>query len=171
MHNWTSLLQNAIPPHCYYCPFTCRNGFPDADDVIIIGQKEATNLDRNWWDWWNTESGFDYERFRAYYLDYRRTIGKRRMESDTRRCLNRIHDSGINAVNTNACYPEVIKLLIDNMTPKAIVAHGNDAKDLVARFQSQEVITLPDERVIRSKHFSRISYEKLDSICATISGL
>lgn len=178
MTNWTSLLNEVIPLRCNSRPFVCRNGFPDADDVIIIGQEVATNLDTNWWNWWNAKTGFDYQRFETDYLEYRRKKGKIYKDgtpkpSDTRICYNLIHKEGINAVETNASHSEVVKLLIENMSLKAIVAHGKDAKDLVDRFQSQRVIALPDARIIRTKHFGRgFSYigeeSDLATLCANI---
>ncbi len=165
--NWTERLKEVISyPCCNYRPFVCRNeenGFPDSHDVIIIGEDEKTKLDTNWWDFWNPESGFDYKRFETYYLEYRRKIGESG-ESRTRTCLDLIHADDINAVETNTSHAKVVKLLIENMPLKAIVAYGVPAKTLVSDFQSQRVITLPDERIIREKHFSRgFSYRGRDS--------
>jgi hypothetical protein len=165
--NWTERLKEVIPyPCCDYRPFVCRNeknGFPDAHAVIIIGEEEKTKLETNWWNFWNPESAFDYKRFETYYLEYRRKIGKSG-ESRTRTCLDLIHENGINAVETNASHAKVVKLLIENMPLKAIVAYGVPAKKLVSDLQFQRVITLPDARVIRETHFSRgFSFRGRDS--------
>ena len=186
MHNnWKELLKEMVPyPFCGYRPFVCRNeknGSPEAHDVLIIGKEVATNLDSNWWCFWDwePEPRFIYERFEKDYLEHRRRNREYFKKSRTRYCLDAIHSRGINAVETNASKgatnssegidawdsnKDVVQLLIKKLPLKSIVAHGDEAQNLVRDLRMEGVIHLPDDRIFQKSHFGwGVSYKDDDS--------
>ncbi|MGC9261404.1 MAG: hypothetical protein ACP5I8_15170 [Phycisphaerae bacterium] len=152
MTNWTELLRhdNVIPDPCFERPFVC-DGFPDASCAIIIGENPATKMDKNWWDYWDINKGFQFKKFMDDYAQARRNAGKNRM-SNTRLRLNRFRESGICCVETNVYRNEnvggagtgmskneaVLKVLVDNMpAPFAILACGRVAERFVCEYKSR----------------------------------
>ena len=137
MTNWTQVLKPLIPSPCYHRFFVCE-GFPDASEVIVIGNNPATPLGVDWWCFWDSNTGFDHIRFLKCYLTKRN--GE---ESKTRKFLDRFRYNGFKSIDTNAFSnegsgklkstpiynPDVLQALICNMTClKGIFAHGREAK-------------------------------------------
>ena len=60
--DWTALLKQEIPQPCFERPLVC-DGLPDASTVIIIGENPATDVEKNWWAYWDEKKGFDYDNF------------------------------------------------------------------------------------------------------------
>ena len=140
MTDWTQILKPLISPPCYHRPFVCE-GFPDASEVIVIGNNPATPLGVDWWCFWDSDTGFDYVRFLKCYLAKR--DGK---ESKTREFLDRFRYNGFKSIDTNAlgnegsgklkstpiCNRNVLQALICNMAClKGIFAHGGEAKKVL----------------------------------------
>ena len=72
MKDWKALLKKVIPSPCFDRPFVC-DGFPSASNLMVIGENPATSIDKDWWLFWNTETGFDYEAFLADYREKKET--------------------------------------------------------------------------------------------------
>ena len=145
MPDWTTILKEVIPSPCYdQRPFVC-DGFPDACEVIVIGENPATKTNIAWWTWWKDDTRFDYKSFMESYNS------ERDKPSRTRRRLDRIRSKGINCVETNAYSNEqsggvsqsienyaVLDVLMKNMPLlKGIIAHGKKAQ------QSLENLEVP----------------------------
>ena len=69
-------------------PFVC-DGYPSECHVMIIGTNPATFLNTDWWYFWKSGYGFDYNLFVRKYKDTRKKPGK----SPTRQRLDRIPHS------------------------------------------------------------------------------
>lgn len=54
----------AIKDHPDYRPFQCH-GYPLDADVFIIGHNPANPGLPNWWNFWDAETGFDFDRFES----------------------------------------------------------------------------------------------------------
>jgi hypothetical protein len=155
------------------------NGFPDASQVITIGENPLTDMDTDWWTYWHPHRGFEYDRFIADYQRQRKACGKRTLSS-TRLRLNRIRENGIRAVETNTYqnqqlggagrgrpnYP-LLKILIENMSDlNAIIAHGDPAKAFMKKAK------LPVNLIIFPiKHLRFVSYSDVDEICQQVGSL
>jgi hypothetical protein len=176
---WTNRLGKILPCPCYFRPLVC-DGLPDASEVIVIGENPATELEANWWSYWDPTQGFHYDKFISDYKMERRASRKSTEISATRSRLARIRGHGIRAIETNIYSNErpdgagpgisniaVINTLIADMVGLlAIVAHGNKAQ------QALKHIQIPtDIAVFETRHFSRIGYSKIDEICEQIAGL
>jgi hypothetical protein len=155
------------------------DGLPDAAHVIIIGQNPATDMNTDWWSYWDQQTGFQYDRFLADYQRGRAQRGEPKT-SVTRLRLNRVRQNGIRAVETNAYQNQqsggagrrvqnysLLNLLIENMSAlKAIIAYGQPAQEFV------EKADLPDGlAVIRTKHLRFLSYSEVDTICRQIAAI
>jgi hypothetical protein len=99
MSFWTTALSAVIPSPCFERPLICR-GLLSESQLIVIGENPATEMSENWWQYWDDQSGFDYDAFLYKYMKKRAANGKN--ISPTRRRLNRIHENGISCVETNA---------------------------------------------------------------------
>jgi len=85
-------LRNTLPEPCYDRPFVC-NGLPQSCTVMIIGENPATQMQSDWWSFWNDETGFDLSRFETSYSEARIVAGKRPL-TNTRRRLNKFRNAG-----------------------------------------------------------------------------
>ena len=174
------LLNIGIPSPCYSRPFVCgASGFPEQHHVLIMGTEVVTNLGTNWWDYWDPESGFNYDRFNDEYVKIRKQRGERTSKSPTRFRYDRIRENCIKAVETNTSKGDgvrdsnrdVVKFLIEKMhNLKAIIVHGPIAHKLIDHFQSQDAIRIPDEYIFRIERMYNASYDYIDSICEKIKG-
>lgn len=174
----SALLNSGVPSPCYYRPFVCgAGGFPEQHNVLIMGREVATDLDTNWWSYWNAETGFDYDRFIADYVERRAQMGEDALKSPTRQRYDRIRARGIKAIETNASKGDgddysnsaVVKVLIDKMKDlKAVIAHGGIAHKLIDLFASKGVIRIPDEYIFRVEPMHNASDESIDNICEKI---
>lgn len=149
---WTEILETVIPSSacCDLRPFVCER-FPHECDIIVIGQNPATHLNRDWWEFWNETSGFDYTSFTEAYGEDRRRQGKTQ-KSKTRTRFNRFWDNGFKCVETNVCSElgveksdrechcnsAVLRVLLDNMPRQrkiGVFAHGGPATDFINNYQ------------------------------------
>jgi hypothetical protein len=64
------LQEMPIKDHPHYRPFQCH-GYPLDADVFIIGLNPAASELPNWWTFWNTNIGFDFNGFESVYLKRR----------------------------------------------------------------------------------------------------
>ena len=172
---WTNLLQGVLPRPCFERPFVCE-GFPSDSVAIVIGENPATPMSSDWWSYWNEDVGFNYRKFVKDYLIDRQELGKR--ISNTRRRLDRIRESGIKVVETNAYRNEkldglgdetsnydLLNLLISNMPRlKAVIAHGKHAGAFLGAVSFPEGV-----KTYKTRHFRSESYAVLDSICESIA--
>ncbi|WP_273432712.1 hypothetical protein [Chitinibacter tainanensis] len=174
MLDWTEKLESVIPKPCYQRPFVCK-GLPSDCEVIIIGENPATKLSIDWWSFWNTKTGFDFDAFEMYYMEERKKIGK--YVSNTRLRLNRIRERGVKCMETNAFCNErldgagdgvpnydVLKTLIHGMPKiRAIVAHGQKAHKYIRS------ATIPEKiQIFEVRHFSRVSFANIDDLCTKL---
>ena len=145
--------------------------------MIVVGQEEKNVLGTDWWSYWSVKTGFNYERFLEDYLTFRRKLQsenplkKIRAKSNTRFKLDRIRcHNGIRSIETNASYPNVVRLLLENIPNlKAVIAHGNDAHGLIDAFEDQGLFAVPGTQIHKTGHFSRnVSYQEIDCICNQI---
>lgn len=172
------LLNTGVPSPCHYRPFVCgAGGFPEHHNVIVVGQDPSTRLDTNWWDYWDSETGFDYDRFIAEYVKTRKNQGNSTSKSSARLRLDRIRLNDIKAVETNASKGDdvpdsnrnVVKFLIEKMHDlKAIIAHGAIAHRLIDHLQSEKETQIPDECIFRIDPLRSTSFDEVDNICEQI---
>ncbi|MCP1507764.1 hypothetical protein J2Y83_003737 [Pseudomonas marginalis] len=151
-------------------PFVC-DGSPLDCRVFIVGLNPASASERDFWEFWDCERGFDKRAwFESYLVD--RTLrplkpGKTRRNpiSNTRRVLDWVISSAVDIrileTNIYASATEDAKdltssmrcsrafdFLIETLKPRLVVAHGNDAGDFMrARHAGVQTIAV--------KHFSR----------------
>ena len=172
------LLNSGVPSPCDYRPFVCgAGGFPEHHNVIVVGQAPSTRLDTNWWDYWDPETGFDYDRFIAEYAAARKQQGYITNKSLDRLRLDRIRANDIKAVETNASKGDdvpdsnrkVVKFLIEKMHDlKAIIAHGSFAHSLINQLQSAKENRIPDEYIFRIDPLHSVPNDEVDDICKKI---
>lgn len=173
--NFNGKLHSLIPSPCYERPFVC-DGQPDQCTVIVIGKNPVTSLSRDWWSYWNDNSGFDLEKFQSVY-ESERIATQKSPVSNTRRRLNRLRENGLSCIETNVFRSEdkdspstgisnadLLKFFFDNIpTLKAVIAHGSVAIDFLRHQPVPKHI-----RVYTTRHFCLASYEELDKISQEI---
>ncbi len=90
--DWATQLRYVVGSPLYgQRPFVC-DGYPTESHVLIIGTNPATTLNMDWWDWWNSDRGFDYDLFMSRYINARRRMRKSLLGT-TRRRFIRISDT------------------------------------------------------------------------------
>jgi len=161
--DWTALLKQEIPQPCFERPLVC-DGLPDASTVIIIGENPATDVENNWWAYWDDKKGFDYDRFIfEYKLKKPRLMG-------TRLRFDHIRGARIKAVETNFYRDQgpggskrkilntpLLQTLINNMSDlKKIVFHGDVSISLSHKLKIPEGVDR-----IETRHFK---IEKIETI-------
>lgn len=174
MPSWTSKLESVIPRPCFQRPFVC-NGLPSNCEVIVIGENPATPLSIDWWLFWNTDTGFDFDAFQMHYMEERAKIGKG--ISNTRLRLNRFRERGVHCVETNTFCNErldgagvgvpnygILNMLIQEMPKlRAVVAHGKIAQQYIRN------APIPTEvQVFEPRHFRMESYATIDQLCTKL---
>ncbi|MBV7547277.1 hypothetical protein KW849_13360 [Pseudomonas sp. PDM26] len=151
-------------------PFVC-DGSPLGCRVFIVGLNPASASERDFWEFWDCETGFNK---RAWFESYLAERAKRPLKpgktrrnpiSNTRRFLDWVissaADTRILETNIYASPTEDAKdltgsmrrsrafdFLVETLKPRLVVAHGNDAVDhMRAKY--------PEVQTIAVKHFSR----------------
>ena len=159
---WIDLL----PRPCFQRPFVC-DGFPEDQEVIVIGENPATETNVDWWKYWNDELGFDRV---AFMLDYK----KLRNISGTRARLERMRTvHGLRVLETNVASNEKLdgagNDAIDNtallgmlLDGRPTIVHGRKAEAALERNGLMPVNS------ICVGHLSRMSYQTLDEICEKV---
>lgn len=175
MTSFNKKLYSLIPSPCYERPFVC-DGHPEQCTVIVIGKNPVTPLARDWWSYWDDNSGFDLEMFQSVY-ESERVVAQKPPVSPTRRRLNRLRRNGLTCLETNVFRSEdedsptigisnsdLLEFFVGNIpTLKAVIAHG----DVAAAFLSRQ--SVPRHiRVYTTRHFCKESYEKIDKISQEI---
>jgi hypothetical protein len=174
-------LHRLIPSPCRDRPFVC-DGLPASCDVVVIGENPAQEMNNNWWDFWDDETGFDFARFEQAYEKKRRDHGLSPI-SQTRRRLKRLRSNGLKCLETNVYSNERLggygggtpngKLLTtlirhDHLPHlKAVIVHGSVARDRWRRLG----LTLPTG--VQSyflPQFSRAGYAEIDEVSRKILG-
>ena len=144
--------------------------------VIVIGKNPVTPLSRDWWLYWNDDSGFDLEMFQSVYTSERVAAQKHPM-SPTRRRLSRLRTNGLSCLETNVFRSEdenspaigisnsdLLEFFFGNiLTLKAVIAHGSVAADFLRRQPVPKHI-----RAYITRHFCLASYDELDKISQEI---
>ena len=151
-------------------PFIC-DGSPLTCQVFLVGANPATEIEEDFWTFWQTGTGFDKQAWMTTYLKERKMRplkpGKTRRAtvSNTRRVLEWITESAapLRCLETNiyaAATPTIAELssarrmtdpfqfLLDSIRPRLIVAHGRDAEACLQRLA-------PNAEVLYVDHFSR----------------
>ena len=132
------------------------DGSPVECQVFVVGHNPATEMNKDWWSYWNSRSGFDKE---AWFAAYRQERAERPLKpgrtrrnavSATRRVLTWIEDaaSPVKCLETNI-YPTptptaaelgrkdkdatVLGFLLSAIRPSIIVAHGVPAIEEVGK--------------------------------------
>ncbi|MGX9350086.1 hypothetical protein ACS3QZ_02685 [Shimia sp. W99] len=159
MTDWKELL----PRPCYQRPFVC-DGFPQDQDVIVIGENPATVMDADWWGYWDETSGFDRARFMADYAR-KRSISGTRARLERMRTVHglkvleanvasneKIDGAGSGAIDNSA----LLRVLLDS---RPTIIHGRKAATALDR------LGLRPDHAIEVGHFSRMSYRTLDELC------
>ena len=151
-------------------PFVC-DGSPLVCKVFVVGLNPASEMDGNFWDYWDSSRGFDKARWFEAYKKSRRErplkSGKKRRNevSNTRRVIewivvglmpNKVLETNIYA-KASEKYADLAErhrltapfdFLVERIKPAVIVAHGNDAISHLARLNTDAV-------KIEVTHFSR----------------
>lgn len=151
-------------------PFVC-DGSPLDCRVFIVGLNPASASERDFWEFWNFETGFDKRAWFESYLAERaqRPLkpGKSRRNpiSNTRRVLEWVISSAVdthiletniyaaatedaNDLTCNMRCSRPFDFLIETLKPQLVVTHGKDAADHMR-------IAHAGVRTIAVKHFSR----------------
>lgn len=151
-------------------PFVC-DGSPLDCRVFIVGLNPASASERDFWEFWDCEAGFNK---RAWFESYLAERAKRPLQpgktrrnpiSNTRRVLEwvissagdtRILETNIYASATEDAkdlagsmrHSRAFDFLVEALKPRLVVAHGNDAVDHMRT-------KYPGVQTIAVKHFSR----------------
>jgi hypothetical protein len=152
-------------------PFVC-DGSPLDCSVFLVGLNPATSLDADFWEFWQTDRGFDKTSWFQQYLAERAAKplkeGKkfRPAISPTRRNIEAFVEGAGHArvleTNIYSNASEDLKsldptrreiapfcFLVDAIRPKVIVVHGKPAVDAIAKFAVPSAVMAADH------HFSR----------------
>lgn len=153
-------------------PFVCT-GHPSACPVWVVGYNAATT-GGDWWRFWSSDSGFDYESWRKDYDSERAARGKK--ASATRLRIDRLRASLPNILETNifatpstkmanmpASNTEAFDLLLATFRPRVIIAHGVPSAKHLAGWTDGELIACP--------HLSRAGYATVDAVVDRLQGL
>ena len=176
---WTRLLESAIKRPCMDRPLVC-DGLPVSSRVIIIGENPATEMEKDWWTYWNLETGFDRPAFMRDYIEQRRRKNKRPL-SNTRLRLEWFREYGVACVETNAFRNQrlggagkgvgnyaVLDLLIRNMPQLvAVVAHGKVAQEFAAGYTFPSNMREP----FKLRHFRMESRGEIKRLCEKIQAM
>ncbi|MEX0286282.1 MAG: hypothetical protein AB3N23_16870 [Paracoccaceae bacterium] len=159
--------QSLLPRPCYQRPFVC-DGFPELQDVIVIGENPATETQTDWWTYWSDQTGFDRKRFMD---DYRRIKPVR----GTRARLERMRTIyGLRVLETNVASNERLegagrdaidntRLLACLLEERPVIVQGEKARDRLS-----ELGLLPSHAIL-TQHFSRMGYDELDQLCERVT--
>jgi hypothetical protein len=61
------LLKLNVPkPCCGQRPFVC-DGLPESCDVVVIGDNPGRLMNKDWWQFWHDENGFNLGEFEQAY--------------------------------------------------------------------------------------------------------
>jgi len=174
---WADELRNLIKDHpCHDRPFVC-DGLPELCDVVVIGENPATEMNEDWWSFWDKKiGGFDLCEFEEAYEKARVARGKP-PKSKTRLRLERLRSNELNCLETNAFMNErlrgagagvsnrpFLKTFINrHHLPrlKAVIVHGSKAHKHWRRLK----LELPNGvQPYFTKHFRILSYDCLDKV-------
>lgn len=171
----TEYFHSVIPNPCILRPFVC-DGRPEFCDVIVIGENPATEMNTDWWSFWNDDTGFDLHKFECTYEATRLARGKRGV-SNTRLRLNRLRSKGLQCLETNASLKErmnghdvdssiqgLLPELIANLPRlKAVVAHGQVADKALNSLRIPASVSQ-----YHLRHFRSESYQRIDEVADQI---
>lgn len=152
-------------------PFVC-DGSPLDCAVFLVGLNPATSLDADFWEFWQTNRGFDKASWFRQYLAEREAQplkkGKkfRPAISPTRRNIEafvecagdvRVLETNIyskasddlKSLDLSSREISPFRFLVDAIRPKVIVVHGKPAVEAIAKF------TVPSAVIPADHHFSR----------------
>ena len=146
-------------------PFVCE-GSPLDCEVFIVGYNPATQMDGDWWRYWDPKYGYHKKEWFRDYLAQRGGLSKTRSKiEDIVRGL-----SGVRVVEANidarpsakkSAYPkpvtEPFDFLISVCRPKVVIAHGTDAVAHLQRWKAKG-------RLIECKHFIYVGRERTAQI-------
>ena len=166
MTDRTDLLDRILPRPCHTRPFICE-GFPDQQDVVVVGENPATQMDADWWEYWRPHGGFDRNRFME---DYRK---RRPVLRGTRARLERMKvEHGLRVLETNIANERIdgagrnptdnawlLRLVVGQDIP--VIVHGKKAQRAVS-------LGFPELKSIPTRHFSRISFDELDRLSSDL---
>lgn len=151
-------------------PFVC-DGSPLDCRVFIVGLNPASASERDFWEFWNLETGFEKRAWFESYIAERaqRPLkpgkSRRNLVSNTRRVLQWVITSAVHTpiletniyssatedasdLTHNMRCTRPFDFLIERLKPHLVVAHGNDAADHMRTAHT-------GVRIVAVKHFSR----------------
>ena len=177
MSQFSQTLMKAIPRPCHGRPFVC-DGSPDQCTVVVIGESPATELNVDWWEFWDESRGFLFDEWTAVYRQSRKRRGEPGV-SPTRLRLNRLREHGVRCLETNVFFDEklggsgrgtsnadMLDLALSSLPAlQFLIAHGRTAQKYL-----QERAALPSTilKVFCTRHFRQESYETIDRIAQEI---
>lgn len=180
MSQFSQALMSAIPQPCHGRPFVCE-GSPDQCTVVVIGENPATELNVDWWEYWDESRGFLFDKWTAEYQQSRIRSGQAAV-SPTRLRLNRLRERGVRCLETNVFLNErlegpgkgtsnadLLDLALSSLPGlRFLIAHGRTAHKYL-----QQKAPLPSTilKVFCTRHFRLESYEALDRIAREILAL
>ena len=195
--DWATQLRHIVGSPLYgQRPFVC-DGNPTESHVLIIGTNPAAPLNMDWWDWWISDHGFDYDLFMCRHINSRRRMRKSLLGT-TRRRFIRITDTlqsefrlNLKLIETNVYrreawseeqlwryderdrYPndDVLHLLISGLQPpRAVIPHGECAAAWLIEGAAKlpPNIRIPDRAL---PHLSGATDEDTTYICEWIRSL
>jgi hypothetical protein len=173
MEAFVRRLHESIPKPCFDRPFVCAE-LPTSCIAILIGENPATDMDMDWWYFWNDKTGFDFSRWDAMYRAVRRAAGKREV-SPTRLRITRLREAGVRCLETNVFMNQapagagkgvsnasLLGIAMETLPNiRVIIAHGKDAQNYAS-----SCIIPAHIRLVPSKHFRLLSYADIDCIAA-----
>lgn len=144
-------LREKLEKHNRPRPFIC-NGNPLESEVFIVGINAATEMKKDFWDFWTQDLGFDKGKWLETYIVERKekplkpNKTRRNKLSNTRQRIEWITESikPIKTLETNLFVKatptaqelnsgdrksEVFEYLLETIKPKIIFIHGNEVKD------------------------------------------
>jgi hypothetical protein len=155
-------------------PFTC-DGLPQSCTVMVVGKNSRTEMDTDWWTWWNHDTGFDLRRFEDEYMattqgDWSRT---RKRLNQLRCCYhlpcletNAFMHEGPDARGKKKPNTPLLRLFLDKIPLKAVIAHGKDAQEKI------EAVGLPPSvHYFPTPHFRSISNVCFKQTAAEVAAL
>lgn len=175
MSRFADSLSSIVPRPCFGRPFVC-DGFPELCVAVVIGENPATEMEGDWWTYWEASSGFNFETWRKSYEESRLRRGKGAV-SNTRRRLDRLRGAGVRCLETNVFFNErldgaghgrsnqdLLSTVFQTLpNVRFVIAHGARARRYIYTRQLPSTI-----RVFATNHFRNERYDVIDTIAREI---
>jgi hypothetical protein len=172
-------------------PFVC-DGSPLDCTIFLVGINPATSLEMDFWDFWESNRGYDKKRWSQELLAKKAAkllaAGKkfRPAFSNTRQRIEAFVEAagGAPVLETNIYAmasrnlkslaksdrnTAPFKFLVETIRPKIIVVHGKDAERAIAGAIAK--LHVQPQVIPARRHFSRISFEEAKALGALAASL